>query len=102
MIYLQATVHLKENQQTRFFELMPQLAKRAAADIGFRLSAAYIPKTGQQNTYINIWQVPDANSVINLPQELQKYPDLAALFGYVKECIAEETYELLVTAPYAG
>lgn len=100
MVYFQAIVHLRENQQARFFDLMPKLAERAAADIQFRLHAAYIPVTGQQNTYINIWQAPDANAVVNLPAEIQKYPDLAKLFGDVKACIAEETYDLLVAAPY--
>jgi hypothetical protein len=101
MIFFQATVHLKDNKQGQFFEGMQELARLAPAEINFRLFAAYIPVTGQQNTYINIWQAPDANSVVNLPQELAKHPDLAAVFGKVKDCIAEETYELLVAAPYA-
>jgi hypothetical protein len=100
MIYFQATVHLRENQQTRFFELMPKLAELAAKDINFRLAAAYIPITGKQNTYINIWQAPDANAVANLSAEISKHPKLAELFGEVKKCIAEETYDLLVAAPY--
>ena len=100
MINFQATVHLRENKQARFFELMPQLAELAAKDINFRLVAAYIPITGLQNTYINIWQAPDANAVANLPNEIAKHPELATLFGEVKACIAEETYALLVPAPY--
>ena len=100
MIYFQATVHLRENQQARFFELMPKLAEFAAKDINFRLAAAYIPVTGRQNTYINIWIAPDANAVVNLGAEIAKHPKLAELFGEVKKCIAEETYELLAAAPY--
>ena len=102
MVYFQVTVHLKDSQQARFFELMPQFAKLAAAEIDFRLSAAYIPATGRQNTYIHIWAVPDANAVQDLPRELPKHPELAAVYAQVKECIADEAYELLVAAPYAG
>jgi NIPSNAP len=100
MVYLQATLKIYQGKMEKFCEVMagvvPILEER-----GWKLLAAYQNIIGRQNTIVDIWEIPDANSVekvLGIASQLTAFRDLVGGLGGVVE---EEVLQVMTKASYS-
>jgi hypothetical protein len=100
MVYLQATLKIYQGQMEKFCQVMsgvvPILEER-----GWKLLAAYQNIIGRQNTIVDIWEIPDANSVekvLGIAAQLSAFRELTGQLGGVVE---EEVLQVMVKASYS-
>jgi hypothetical protein len=100
MVYLQATLKIYQGQMEKFCQVMagvvPFLEER-----GWKLLAAYQNIIGRQNTIVDIWEIPDANSVektLGAVNQLAAFRDLA---GQLNGVVEEEVLQVMIKASYS-
>lgn len=100
MVYLQATLKIYQGQMEKFCQVMagvvPILEER-----GWKLLAAYQNLIGRQNTIVDIWELPDANSVektLGAVSQLAVFRDLA---GQLNGVVEEEVLQVMTKASYS-
>ena len=100
MVYLQATLKIYQGQMEKFCQVMagvvPILEER-----GWKLLAAYQNLIGRQNSIVDIWEIPDANSVektLGAAYQLAAFRDLA---GQLNGVIEEEVLQVMTKASYS-
>ncbi len=100
MVYLQATLKIHQGKMEKFCQVMsgvvPILEER-----GWKLLAAYQNLIGRQNTIVDVWEIPDANSVeqvLGAASQLKAFRELAARLDDVVE---EEVLQVMTKASYS-
>lgn len=100
MVYLQATLKIYQGQMEKFCRIMagvvPILEER-----GWKLLGAYQNLIGRQNSIVDLWEIPDANSVekvLGAVSQLKSFRDLASELNGVVE---EEVLQVMTKASYS-
>jgi len=88
-----------QGQMEKFCEVMagvlPFLEER-----GWKLLAAYQHIIGRQNTIVDIWEIPDANSVEKTPGAVNQLGSFRDLAGQLKAVIEEKVLQVMIKASY--
>lgn len=100
MVYLQATLKIYQGKMEKFCEVMsgvvPLLEQR-----GWKLLAAYQNIIGRQNTIVDIWEIPDANSVQNILGAVSTLPAFRELAARLDDVVEEEVLQVMTKASYS-
>jgi NIPSNAP protein len=100
MVYLQATLKIYQGKMEKFCKVMsgvvPLLEER-----GWKLLGAYQNLIGRQNSIVDVWEIPDANSVekvLGAASQLKAFRDLV---GELDDVVEEEVLQVLTKASYS-
>ena len=100
MVYLQATLKIYQGKDGKILPgmagVVPILEER-----GWKLLAAYQNIIGRQNTIVDIWEIPDANSVqrvLGIASQLTAFRELA---GGLDDVVEEEVLQVMTKASYS-
>jgi len=100
MVYLQATLKIYQGKMEKFCQVMagvvPILEER-----GWKLLAAYQNIIGRQNTIVDIWEIPDANSVGDILGVASQLPAFRELTGRLGDVVEEEVLQVMTKASYS-
>jgi hypothetical protein len=100
MVYLQATLKIYMGKMEKFSQVMsgvvPILEER-----GWKLLAAYQNIIGRQNTIVDIWEIPDANSVEKVLGIASQLTAFRELVGKLDDVVEEEVLQVMVKASYS-
>jgi hypothetical protein len=100
MVYLQATLKIYQGKMEKFCEVMsgvvPILEER-----GWKLLAAYQNIIGRQNTIVDVWEIPDANSVEKVLGIASQLTAFRQLVGRLDGVVEEEVLQVMVKASYS-
>ena len=100
MVYLQATLKIYQGKMEKFCEVMsgvvPILEER-----GWKLLAAYQNIIGRQNTIVDIWEIPDANSVEKVLGAASQLAGFRQLVGGLGGVVEEEVLQVMTKASYS-
>jgi hypothetical protein len=100
MVYLQATLKIRQGKMEKFCQVMAGVVT-ILEERGWKLLAAYQNMIGRQNTVVDIWEIPDANSVekvLGIASQLTAFRELAAALDDV---IEEEVLQVMTKASYS-
>jgi len=100
MVYLHVTLKLYEGKVARFCEilshLVPMLERR-----GWKLVGAWENQIGRRNTIVDLWELPDANSVQSVLAEAGREPEFQKWAAQLEGCIEEEVLQIMTKVPYS-
>jgi hypothetical protein len=100
MVYLQATLKIYQGQMEKFCGVMagvvPILEER-----GWKLLAAYQNIIGRQNTIVDVWEIPDANSVEKTLGAVSQFAAFRDLVGQLNGVVEEEVLQVMTKASYS-
>jgi hypothetical protein len=100
MVYLQATLKIRQGKMEQFCEVMSGVVA-ILEERGWKLLAAYQNIIGRQNTVVDVWEIPDANSVekvLGAASQLTAFRQLAARLDDV---IEDEVLQIMTKASYS-
>ena len=100
-VYLQATLEIDGAGYSRFVETMREWVP-IIEQCGWKLSAAYMHRTGRLNTVIDIWELEDMGHMDRGFQALMSHPRFAEFKKVLDETVRTETLILLQKFSYAG
>ena len=66
---------------------------------GWRLQGSYISAIGRLNTAVDVWELPDANSVQTTLEVASQDPEFQKLGPVLQECIEDETLQIMNKLP---
>ncbi len=98
-VYLQATIEVRMQKMGCFFAAMEKIVA-IMKEPGWILRGAYLHQTGRINTVVNIWELPDANSLAGGFQTLFGHSDFSKVDKLLEDTVVSETLVLLSAAPY--
>jgi hypothetical protein len=100
MAYLQATLKIYQGQMEKFCAVMagvvPILEER-----GWKLLGAYQNLIGRQNTIVDLWEIPDANSVEKVLGEASQLAAFRNAAAQLADVVEEEVLQLMFKVPYS-
>ncbi len=99
-VYLQATLHVRQGKMGLFNATLKEMTPALEAE-GWTLLGAYVNAIGRLNTVVDLWQIPDANSVQSTLGAVAKHPDMRRWAEALAEAVEEETIQLMVKTPYS-
>jgi len=94
MIYLQATAKLRPGKRDAFVSLMNTLLPIVGKH-GLKLLGSYIQVVGRLNMVVDLWELPDANTL----QALFADPELQRYAPQLDEIIEDEDRVFLSKLP---
>jgi len=98
-LYLHVTLKVRSGKINEFCELMPILVS-AAEQNGWKLLAAWCNLIGRLNVVVDLWKVPDANSVPAQFAQLMLLSDWPQLEQRLAACVEDEVLQLMGRLPY--
>lgn len=98
-LYLHVTLKVRAGKMREFCELMSVLVS-AAERHGWKLLAAWGNVIGRLNVVVDIWRVPDANSVPAQFAQLMQSSDWPELEQRLSACVEDEVLQLMSRLPY--
>lgn len=99
-IYLQATLEIEAAGYERFVDIMGEAVPIIEA-AGWKLSSAYMHRTGRLNTVIDLWELEDLNHMDRGLQELMAHTRFPAIKKVLDETVRNETLVFLQKLSYA-
>jgi hypothetical protein len=100
-VYLIAEIDLQFGRIGEFNEIMGRIVPILERE-GWRLEAAYISVVGRVGHVIDIFEVPDANTVTSVQQAVRANPEFTSLMAKFVDIIDEERTMLAVRTPYGA
>jgi hypothetical protein len=100
-MYLIAEIDLQFGRIGEFNEIMGRLVPILERE-GWRLEAAYMSVIGRVGHVIDVFEVPDANTVTSVQQAVGANPQFTDLARRFTDGIDEERTMLAVRTPYGG
>ena len=98
-LYLHVTLKVRPGKMNEFCELMPILVG-AAEQHGWKLLAAGSNLIGRLNVVVDLWKVPDANSIPTQFAALMQLSDWPQLEPRLAACVEDEVLQLMGRLPY--
>lgn len=98
--FLLARVTVKYGKAMEFNALMGELRPHAERH-GWRLVGSYRSIIGELTEILDVWQVPDANAVIELRANLQAEPETIDLARRLSEIVTSEELTLADQLPFS-
>jgi hypothetical protein len=100
MVYLQATLKIYQGQMEKFSRVMAEVVP-LLEERGWKLLAAYQNIIGRQNTIVDIWEIPDANSVEKVLGAIGQLSSFRKLAGELTGVVEEEVLQVMTKASYS-
>jgi hypothetical protein len=97
---MHVTLKIRPGKLTRFCELLGVLVP-AIERHGWKLLAAFVNVIGRRYTVVDLWQLPDANSVGSVLEIVGQDASLADVVAEVDECVEEEVLQIMTKVPYS-
>lgn len=95
----QATIVIHSHMRQQFGEVMQEFIPLLGS-FGFKMLHAFSTVTDRIGTFVHIWEIEDANMLMNGIEKWREHPDFPRLSKKLYECIISETVVLLRPAPY--
>lgn len=99
MPYLFAHIQLRSGKVERFTELIENIAPILANAVGWKLQGSYLNTIGRLNSVVDVWEVPDANSVTSGLEKVSQDPEFQKWVPVIEECVEQETLQLMTKLP---
>ena len=99
-IFLQATLEIDGAGYQRFVTTMAEWVPIIESS-GWKLSAAYMHRTGRLNTVIDVWEVEDMDHIDRGFAQLMAHPRFGEFKTVLDETVKNETLVLLQKFSYA-
>ena len=99
MPFVFAHIQLHPGKVERFTEMLENVAPILANVAGWKLQGSYVNNIGRIGSVIDVWEVPDANSVETLFEKLGNDPEFQKWAPVVEECVESETLQLMAKLP---
>ena len=100
MAYMLATVELRYGMLVKFNEILDHV-KPKVEEKGWRLLGAWRVTVGQLYTVYDLWEIPDANSIQSVLNDLSQDAEFTKWAADLPECVQKETLEILEKLPYS-
>lgn len=100
-VFLIATLEVRPGHFPQFVETMAKIAGIVEAN-GWKLAGAYTHRTGQLNTVIDIWELPDMNAMQTGMGAVAGSPEFAAISAVLAEAVTKETLTFADRLFYPG
>jgi predicted transcriptional regulator len=100
MVYLQATLKIYQGQMENFCQVMAGVVP-IVEERGWKLLAAYQNLIGRQNTIVDIWEIPDANSVEKVLGAVSQLTAFRSLVKELNGVVEEEVLQVMTKASYS-
>lgn len=97
--YLHVTIKVRPGKMNEFCELMPILVG-AAERHGWKLLGAWSNVIGRLNVVVDLWEVPDANSIPAQFAQLMQLSDWPQLEQRLAACVEDEALQVMGRLPY--
>lgn len=99
MVFMFAHIKLRPGKVQKFTEMIGQLASVLEEKGGWKLHGSYFNTVGRLNTVIDVWELPDANSVQTTLELASQDPVFQKFAPVIEECIEDETVQLMTKLP---
>ena len=100
MVYLQATLKIYQGKMEKFCQVMAGVVP-ILEECGWKLLAAYQNIIGRQNTIVDVWEIPDANSVEKVLGAVSQLSAFRELTGRLGDVVEEEVLQVMTKASYS-
>lgn len=101
MVYHHVTLKIRYGKLAQFHEAMGHVVPVMEKAYGWKLVGAWDTLVGRLFTVIDLWEIPDANSV-QIVAGAYQHPEIVKWGPVLAECIEEEVFQLLTPAPYSN
>jgi hypothetical protein len=99
-MYLIAEIDLQFGRIAEFNEIMGEIVP-ILEEAGWKLEAAYLTVVGRVGHVIDVFEVPDANTVTSVHGIVRARPEFVALADRLAGVVDEERTMLAVRTPYS-
>lgn len=99
-VFVQATIHVRSAGMAKFAGAISQLVEIMESH-GWKLSSAFISRTGRLNTVVDIWELDDFAHFDSALGKAITDPRFPAIKAALDETVEDETLVFLNKAPWA-
>ncbi len=99
MAYVFAHIKLRAGKVQKFTDMLSSLAPQMEKHGGWKLQGSYFNVIGRLNTVVDVWEVPDANSVQTTLEIASQDPEFQKWVPVIEECIEDETLQVMTKLP---
>ena len=92
-VYLLANIEVKAGQFERFKAVMAETQACVVA-AGWKLTGAFMHRTGQLSTVVDIWELDDFNHMNTGMAAVAQHPEFARISATLAEVVVKETLTL--------
>ena len=100
MAFMLAKVELRYGMLVKFNEILDHV-KPVIEEKGWRLLGAWRVAVGRLNTVYDLWEIPDANSIQSVLNDLRQDAEFTKWAAGLPECVQKETLEILEKLPFS-
>jgi len=100
MIFMQSTIEVRPEEAPAFNEVMSEIVAYQQKEQGWHLASAFVQFTGTLSTYVDVWELKDANHYQHGLFALRSHPDIARFRSVLSRAVIRETVVLAAPASY--
>ncbi len=100
-VYLIATIEVRPTHFADFTQALGRIVRIVEAN-GWKLSSAFMHRTGPLNTVIDVWELPDFNAMDTGMKAIAADPGFAEIRAVLNEAIVKETLSFADKLVYPG
>ena len=97
--YLFAHITLKPGKVARFREVLGEVAPLFEKHGGWKLQGCYLQADGAETTVIDVWEIPNADTVQATLAAAPEDPAFQRLLPQIQECVESETLQVMTRQP---
>jgi len=98
--YYQATIVIHSHLRSQYYEVMKEFVPLLGT-FGFKMLHAFSSVTGNVATLYHLWEIKDANMLMDGIQAWRDHPDFPRISAKLYECTVSESIVLLRHTPYS-
>ena len=97
--YLFAHITLKPSMVAKFTETLGEVALLFEKHGGWKLQGCYLQADGAETTVIDVWEIPNADTVQATVAAAPEDPAFQRLLPQIQECVESETLQVMTRQP---
>jgi len=97
--YLFAHITLKPGMVAKFTETLGEVALLFEKHGGWKLQGCYLQADGAETTVIDVWEIPNADTVQATLAAAPEDPAFQRLLPQIQECVESETLQVMTRQP---
>ena len=97
--YLFAHITLKPGMVAKFTETLGEVALLFEKHGGWKLQGCYLQADGAETTVIDVWEIPNADTVQATLAAAPEGPAFQRLLPQIQECVESETLQVMTRQP---
>lgn len=98
-VYMHVTLKVRNGKLDQFNEALGHVVP-VLEELGWKLVGAWQTAIGRFNTVYDLWELPDANSVLSVLPVAFQTPAFAKWAPQIYDAVEEETVQIVVPTPY--